>query len=37
MKRERMDCVDKIKRELKCMDEIKKNSGSLSKNRNIVN
>ena len=32
-----MNCVDEIKRDLKCMDEIKENGGLLSKNKNDVN
>ena len=31
MKRERMNCVDEIKRELKCMNEIKRNWGHSPK------
>ena len=32
-----MNYADKIKRELKCMDEIKKSDGPLSKNKNNTN
>ena len=32
-----MNCVDEIKRELKCMDEIKKSGEPLSKNKNDAN
>ena len=33
-----MNCIDEIKRELKCRDEIKKKSdGPLSKNKNDAN
>ena len=32
-----MNCVDEIKRELRCMDEIKENDKPSSKNKNDVN
>ena len=32
-----MKCMNEIKRELKCMDDIKKSDGPLSKNKNDAN